>query len=43
MRSTLIALALAAATLGVSAQTLKSVQVEPTTVAAGGEVTVTAQ
>ena len=43
MRSTLIALALAlaAATLGVSAQTLKSVQVEPASLAAGGEASVT--
>lgn len=41
MKSTLLALALAATTLGASAQTLKSVQVEPASLAAGGEATVT--
>lgn len=41
MKSTLLALALAATTLGASAQTLKSVQVEPASLAAGNEATVT--
>jgi hypothetical protein len=41
MKSTLLALALAATTLGASAQTLKSVQIEPASLAAGGEATVT--
>jgi len=43
LRTWIPALALAATTLGASAQTLKSVQVEPASLAAGGEATVTVQ
>ena len=43
LRTWIPALALAATTLGASAQTLKSVQVEQASLAAGGEATVTVQ
>ncbi len=43
LRTLIPALALAITTLGASAQTLKSVQVEPASIAAGGEVTLTAR